>query len=126
MRLRVALADGTTEVDIKMLPDGRVCVHWLRECDDGPIVLNGHPELRKVMGKEPVGTYVLVCNPTQNTVNSQKRGSVRYMCMTSGDVNAVTCPKCLATPEAVTALAVPSESPAAAQMAADAIQAVGV
>lgn len=96
MRLRISeLADGTNEVDVKLLPDGRSLIHWLKECDDGPITIQGHAQLRQVMGRPAEGRYKLVCNPTQNTVSSQKRGNVRYICMTSGDVAAVTCPKCL-------------------------------
>ena len=91
------LDDGTTEVDIKMLPDGRACVHWLQECDDGPITIVGHPRLRRVQGRPEVGKYRLVCNPKQTTVNPQKRGNVRFVCMVTGDIAAVTCPACIAS-----------------------------
>lgn len=125
MRMRIKpLADGTTEVDIKLLPDGRSCIHWLRECDDGPIVIKGHTQLREVMGRKPDGQYIVVCNPKQNTVSSQKSGNTRFMCMTSGDIAAVTCPKCLATVEAVAASAVPADD-RAAQAFMSAVQSVG-
>lgn len=96
MRLKVQrLKDGTTEVDIKTLPDGRTCIHWLEERDDGPVEVQGHPQLRQLQGRPAVGRYMVACRPTQTTIASQKRGNVRFMCMTSGDVAAVTCPQCL-------------------------------
>lgn len=98
MRMRITpLIDGTNELDIKTLPDGRACIHWLKESADGPITIKGHPQLREMAGQLVDGRYVLVCNPKQQTINSQKQGNVRFMCMTSGELDAVTCPKCLAT-----------------------------
>lgn len=124
MRLKIKpLADGTTEVDIKLLPDGRTLIHWLRECDDGPIKLQGHPRLREVMGRPADGQYQVACRPAQNTVASQKCGSTRFMCMTSGDPAAVTCPDCLTTAEAVAALKVPANE-GAAQLFVNAIKGV--
>lgn len=126
MRMRIApLADGTTEVDIKLLPDGRTLVHWLRECETGLVTLVGHPKLREVMGRQPTGHYSVACRPKQNTVSSQKRGSTRFMCMISGDLAAVTCPECLATKEAVAALSAPPPDDAkAAQMAMESVKSV--
>ena len=127
MRMRIQpLSDGTNEVDIKLLPDGRTLIHWLRECDDGPIKLKGHPKLREAMGRPADGSYVVVCNPKQTTVNSQKRGSTRFMCITSGDPAAVTCPQCLAAPETIEALKIDLASPKAAQIAMDTAKIVGV
>lgn len=101
MRMRIApLTDGTVEVDIKLLEDGRACIHWLLERDDGLVLLKGDPQLRAAMGRPPDGKYRLMCRPLQNTINSQKRGSVRFICMTTDDLQQVTCPVCLATPEA--------------------------
>ena len=93
MRLPVKLLDGTTEIDIKLLPDGRTLIHWLKE--DGPIIIKGHPQLREAMGQPIEGHYQIACNPTQKTINSQKRGNVRFMCMATDNFAAVTCPKCL-------------------------------
>lgn len=90
------LSDGTTELDIATLPDGRTLIHWLKEIDNGPIAIKGHPELRAAVGQKVDANYQVACNPKQTTVNPQKRGSVRYMCITSGDPKAATCPKCLA------------------------------
>lgn len=125
MRMRVSqLQDGTNEVDIKLLPDGRACIHWLRECETGPIIVQGHPKLREAMGRPPEGRYEIACNPKQNTISSQKRGSVRFMCMTSGELDAVTCPACL---ESVAAKAVvPLDNSKAAQVAMDTIKSIGV
>ena len=126
VRLRIQpLADGTTEVDIKLLPDGKTLIHWLRENDDGLVVIQGHPRLREVMGRKSEGRYTLACRPLQNTVTSQKRGSVRFLCMTSNDVAAVTCPGCLATSEAKAALAVPANE-GAAQLQMDTLKSIGV
>lgn len=94
MRMKIKpLKDGTTEVDVKLLPDGRTCIHWLKE--GGPIVIHGHPQLRQVIGQSEIGNYHIVCNPQQTTINSQKRGNVRYMCIATDSHDAVTCPKCL-------------------------------
>ncbi len=93
MRYPIRLKDGTTELDVKLLPDGRTCIHWLKE--GGPIHIKGHKQLRELMGQKEDGQYHIACNPTQTTVNSQKRGNVRYMCIVSDNFAAVTCPKCL-------------------------------
>ena len=130
MRMKIPrLADGTEEVDIRIMDDGsgRALTHWLVECDDGPIFIMGHPELRKVAGRPSDGRYRIACRPEQDTINSQKRGSVRFICMTSGEVECVTCPACLATPGAVSALSAVRDSPQvahAAQFAADTVRAV--
>lgn len=89
------LIDGTTEVDIATLPDGRTLIHLLQEDEAGPVFLKGHPKLREFMGRPADGRYRVTCRPLQNTVSSQKRGNVRFMCITSGDIAAVTCPDCL-------------------------------
>lgn len=124
MRIRIKpLADGTTELDIKLLSDGRTLIHWLEECEDGPVVLKGHPRLRETMGRPADGRYRVACRPKQNTVSSQKRGNVRFMCMTSGDPAAVTCPECLSTPAAKLALT-QTENPTASQAALEAIKGV--
>lgn len=95
MRMRIKpLSDGTTEIDIKLIEDGRALIHWLKE-DGGPIHIKGHQQLRQVTGQLVDGKYTIVCNPKQTTVSSQKRGSIRYMCMTTTEFAAVTCPKCL-------------------------------
>lgn len=122
VRLRIKpLLDGTAEVDIKLLPDGRTLIHWLRECEDGKIVIQGHPKLREVMGKPTEGRYSIACRPAQTTIASQLKGTVRYLCMTSGDPAAVTCPDCLATTEAIAALATPPNE-AAAQLVMNTIK----
>jgi len=97
VRMRIQrLADGTEEIDIKLLDDGRVHIHLLIECDDGPITIQGHAQLRNVMGRPTLGRYRVVCRPQQTTTNPQKRGNVRFMCITTGEVAAATCPACLA------------------------------
>lgn len=122
MRMRIPiLTDGTNEVDIKLLEDGRALVHWLRECDDGLIVITGHPELRKVMGRPTDGKYTIACNTKQNTTNSQTRRNTRFLCMTSGDLAAVTCSKCLETAEAKMALSVPVDTAKVAQLIASSL-----
>lgn len=127
MRMRIKpLTDGTTEVDIKLLPDGRTLIHWLRECDDGLIAVQGHPKLREVMGRPSEGKYRLVCNPKQNTINSLKRGHVRFLCMTSNELAAVTCPKCLASVEAKKELTTPVDSDKVAQLVMDTVKSIGV
>jgi hypothetical protein len=127
------LDDGTTEVDIKMLDDnsGRALIHWLRECPEGKIELRGHPRLREVQGAKveqtdegpvSIGHYEVVCRPEQDTIESQKRGNVRYLCMTSGELTSVTCEKCLASPLAKTL----EPDPKAAQLVMDTIRSIGV
>lgn len=94
MRMKIKpLSDGTSEVDVKLLPNGKTLIHWLKE--GGPIVIHGHPSLSAAMKREEIANFHIVCNPTQDTINSQKRGNVRYVCITSDNRDAVTCPKCL-------------------------------
>lgn len=116
-------------LNVKMLPDksGRCLIHWLIEdvfdpskvgpdsldavgrvvqqaaCEGElfPIKIQGHTQLRTQMG-QPVSIRArIACNPKQNTVNPQHKGQEVFMCMHSNDVRAATCPRCLATPEAV-------------------------
>lgn len=127
MRMKMQrLKDGTDEIDVKIMDDGRTLIHWLRECEDGKIVVEKHPQLITApwyKGKDAVTKYTLVCRPEQTTVSSQKRGNVRYMCVVSGDIDAVTCPACLATQEAKIALVVPrTEEEKAHQLQMDTIR----
>lgn len=94
MRMKIKpLKDGTSEVDVKTLPNGKTLIHWLKE--GGPIAIQGHPQLREAMGQPEIGNYHIACNPTQTSINPQKRGNVRYICVSSDNREAVTCPKCL-------------------------------
>lgn len=94
------------DVNYKLLPDGRTLIHWLVADEDGPIKTVGLPPLSTPGGAVRFvgGRWRVCCNPTQNTINPQVRNGVRYMCVTSDDVRAATCPKCLATDEAKDAL----------------------
>jgi hypothetical protein len=91
------------DVNYKTLPDGRTLIHWLVADEAGPITTVGMPPLMTPGGPIRLGggKWRVACNPTQNTINPQVRNGVRYMCMTSDDVRAATCPKCLATAEAL-------------------------
>lgn len=88
-------------LNIKELPDGRVCIHLLVEVNDGPIKLAGHPQLRSVTGQTADVRGKIACNPLQNSVQPQERHGQTFMCMFSNEVRAVSCPKCLATMEAI-------------------------
>jgi hypothetical protein len=80
---------------------GRVCVHWFRVDPAGPISTQGrthqtgHGELR-------LGGVVgwIACNPRQNTVQPQVRGSEHFVCLHTIEAGpGVTCPECRATSE---------------------------
>jgi len=84
-------------LNVKLLPDksGRVLIHWLQPDEAGPVQTQGHPVyacIQPFRGK-------IACNPTQNTVNPQVRNGETLMCMHSNEVRAVTCPKCMLTPD---------------------------
>lgn len=94
MRLSVKrMADGTDSVDIKLLDDGRACIHLL--IDDGPIKLEGHPMLTHP-SRPKEACYKIACRPQQDTIRSQMRGSVRFVCLTTTEAATATCPQCLA------------------------------
>lgn len=89
-------------IHMRDLDDGRVCIHWLVEDDSGPIQMESDARLRAVAGQKPTVRGRIACNPTQNTVQPQHKGRDVYVCFHSGDVvHAVSCPACLATPEAI-------------------------
>ena len=94
-------------LNVKMLGDGsgRACIHWLVESDKGPIETQERFAITQ-LGPIKLGGVkgYIACNPQQNTVNPQNRGGETLMCMHTNEVRAATCPKCLATPEAVALL----------------------
>jgi hypothetical protein len=83
----------------KMLPNGRVCIHWFQPCDDGPINTEakviptqiGPLKMGGVRGR-------IACNPSQNYLGPLEKGMQRLMCHRSEDPRAVTCPACMDTP----------------------------
>ena len=90
-------------LNVKLLKDGtgRVCIHWLQESQEGPLEISGNAQLKKAMGQPLVFRGRIACNPKQNTVNPQHKGQEVLMCMHSNEIRAVTCPACLAVPEAI-------------------------
>lgn len=90
-------------LNVKMLSDGsgRVCIHWLIQDEAGPIKTTARPDLAKLT----TTSGRIACNPKQNSVNPVDRNGEHLMCLHSPEVRAVTCPKCLATPEAIALLA---------------------
>jgi hypothetical protein len=88
---------ATRILNVKLVPDGsgRAMIHWLQEDAAGPIKTTGH-DVYKCM---PAFRGRIACNPAQNTVNPQQRNGETLLCLHSNDARAVTCPKCMATPE---------------------------
>ena len=93
-------------VNLKQLPDGRVCYHWLRLDDKGPIKTADGVRMSS-MGPIRIGGVrgTIVCNPTQNTVTPQVHGREVFVCSYTDDPRAATCPKCLETQEYKDAMA---------------------
>lgn len=90
-----------SKVSPKLLPDGRTCIHWFIECEDGLIVSEGRPEMRQAAGKSLTIRGKIACNPKQTTVQTRIVDGVAYPCVRTEELEAVTCPKCLETKEAV-------------------------
>ncbi len=89
------------EIHWKLLPDGRVCIHWFVADPAGPI-RNGEATVSQTQGGPLViggGVGRLACRPQQNSVLTQIRGNVAFPCGNSDDPRAVTCPDCMATEE---------------------------
>lgn len=92
---------GKYKIDIKLLPDGRVCIHWLIKDENGPVKTQGRTAMT-AHGPFQLGGFQgrIACNPLQNTVNPQIRNGVRYMCHYVTELQSATCPKCLASDDA--------------------------
>jgi hypothetical protein len=96
-------------LNVKLLNDGsgRVCVHWLISDEQGLIECKGSiiagPQGPLV--DNSTKKYRVACNPKQNSINPQVRNGETFMCIPTGEIRAVTCPRCLATPEAIQAMA---------------------
>lgn len=109
--MSIQLKNDKHNIDIRELPDGRACVHFLFETADGPVQTVGTIKTpaegtagRPTLDKDAKRRWRIPCNPKQNTINPQERNGVKYMCLSSQDVRAVTCPKCRESPEAVEAM----------------------
>lgn len=89
------------KVNPKLLPDGRTCIHWFIECEDGLIVSQGKEELRRMCGQPTSIRGKIACNPKQTTVQTRIVDGVAYPCVRTEELEAVTCPACLETKEAI-------------------------
>ena len=82
---------------------GKLCIHFLFETPDGLIDTSGevppgleeNPFAKIVLNLHGPRKWRLSCRPEQNTINPQVRNGVRYICLTSNEPLAVTCPDCL-------------------------------
>lgn len=98
----------TPQVNLKLLPgeptdgSGRVCIHYFHECADGLISFKGHAQLRRALKLSEEVRGTIACRPQQNSVQPQTRNGVVYICAYSSELEAVTCPECLASPLAKT------------------------
>lgn len=90
---------------MRMLPDGRVRIHWFMRCPDGPIKTPGavHPT---PYGPLPLGHAQgrIACQPALDSVLPQWRNGEAWLCTHTDDPRAATCPQCKATPEYVQAM----------------------
>ncbi len=87
-------------VVLKMLPDGRACIHWFRRHADGLVKTPSHVQMTE-RGPLQLGgaTGSVACRPEQNTILTQYVGGEYLQCLVSDDPRAATCPGCLATEE---------------------------
>ena len=85
-------------VVLKQMKDGRVCIHWLIRDQSGPIALVDCPIPTPYPNNGIRGR--IACNNRQNKATPVDTGIETLLCCRSDDVRAVTCPACLATPEA--------------------------
>ncbi len=86
-------------LNMRLLNDGsgRVCIHYFIRDPEGPITTpKGQGQLAGCGGTKGR----IACNPEQNSVSSQVSNGEYRMCVHSDDPRAVTCPACLASPEA--------------------------
>ncbi len=83
---------------IRMLPDksGRVCHHFFVHAPAGPAKTPGG-----AVGPFPFpgSTGYIACQPHNPQVTPQVQGGIIYPVSHTNEARAVTCPKCLATPE---------------------------
>ena len=111
-------------IDLKVVPgepldgSGRVCIHLFVKDDRGPFVephvlcpkkdgvsiARGDIEAKPARGR-------LACDP-KRTVAPVTRGSIVTVTPRTDDPRAVTCPKCLASPECAELLKIIEGAPA--------------
>lgn len=93
-------------INMRGMADGRARIHWFREFANGPITTAADVRMTQ-LGPMTLGgkTGGIACNPEQNSVLPQDCGSEIFICLRSDDPRAVTCDKCMATPEFAVAMA---------------------
>lgn len=101
-------------VELRVLPDGRVRIHWFMFDQAGPVSLpHGTTKSGVAMGgslPDENGDYCsrgrIVCQPQRTSILPEKgrRGITRPV-VHSDDPRAVTCPECQATEEWKAAMA---------------------
>jgi hypothetical protein len=93
-------------VEMRVLPGGKVRIHWFERALDGPATTpsgmttgaEGRLQVGPVRGR-------IACMPTQANVAPQTKGGVIRLVCHSDEPRAVTCPECMATENFKTALA---------------------
>ena len=101
---------------IRILPDGRVRIHWFCRDYNGaatapagliPVMKDGEPVLENGKQKFISGAVkgFIACNRGQREVTPQYIANTVEVCNHSDDPRAVSCPECLATAECQAALA---------------------
>jgi hypothetical protein len=94
-------------INIKLLKDGRVCIHYFALDPQGPIETQGDVRPTEV-GPIKLGGVrgKIVCHPEQNSVYPYFDGRETKICAHSDDPRAVTCPACQESAEFKAAMAI--------------------
>jgi len=89
-------------VEIKVLKDKRIRIHWFVDDDKGPIrTAQSDPIVHPGLGTVVLGGAVgyIACQPTRQTLTSPIVNGRLQPCPCSREITAVTCPECKATKE---------------------------
>lgn len=94
-----------SKINIKVLPDGRVRIHWFQKDEEGPITTPlGAPSAMPMMKFGGVKGRI-VCMKSLAEVTPQKTGTMPVQITHSDDLRAVTCDLCMETGEFKAAVA---------------------
>ena len=99
------------KANLRILPDGRIRIHWFQWDDEGPIQLHQSTTMTFLGPMRLGGNIVtgknrgrIACMPEQKTIQPIMTNGIVKPLAHSDDPRAVTCDLCMATPLFATAL----------------------
>jgi hypothetical protein len=94
------MPDHKANVVVKILPDGRVRIHWFIHDSEGPASTpGGSTATARGPIQWPAARGRIACQPKREHITAQYNNGKHYAFVYSDDARAATCPECKATAE---------------------------